>query len=90
MTQKQLDRAITITKRIGRLRLHLFDIKVFDNADSDYSEPSFIGIRPRNSRAGTKDLEIEFLPMTPESLMEEYYKNIEKEIEKLEKEFEEL
>ena len=90
MTQEQLNKAIKITKRISRLELHLFDIKVFDNADNNYSKPSFIGIRPSNPRAGTKELEIEFLPMPPESFMEEYYKNIEKEIKKLEKELEEL
>lgn len=89
MTDEKLKEAQGLAKKIEDLKSHVKFVK------ADYENPyedtgADIYVEPNNSRYDKRRLLKEFLPFTIPEFVDMYIHRAEKEIKKLEKEFEKL
>jgi chaperonin cofactor prefoldin len=88
MKTELLNQAISLRDKIQDIKRHLEKIKTDRESPYD-NEGSFLHAEP-DFEENMKKLRNEFLPISISEFMEMYIARIEKEIKKLEKEFEKL
>ena len=90
MTTEKLEKANGLKKQIDELRAHLEWVSKVEGKDADYSGGNTkVKVIP-SSTVNERNLRNNFLPIVTKNYMAIYISNVENEIKRLEKEFENI